>query len=105
MRHARRSGHVRSREGRTAGGIGHRALSNDGHRPALAIRERRRATGERIMLDPKEAKKGGFGAFAQRDRERRAAEELKNAPPNGAVPAGAPVEKAPEAAPGAPGTP
>jgi hypothetical protein len=23
------------------------------------------------MLDPKEAKKGGFGAFADRDRERR----------------------------------
>lgn len=26
------------------------------------------------MLDPKETKKGGFGAFAQRDRERREAE-------------------------------
>lgn len=34
------------------------------------------------MLDPKEAKKGGFGAFAQRDRERRDAEALKNATPN-----------------------
>jgi hypothetical protein len=38
------------------------------------------------MLDPKETKKGGFGAFAQRDRERRAAEELKNASPNGVTP-------------------
>ncbi len=49
------------------------------------------------MLDPKETKKGGFGAFAQRDRERREAEELKNASPNGAtppVPAPAPAGKA-----------
>jgi hypothetical protein len=38
------------------------------------------------MLDPKETKKGGFGAFAQRDRERREAEALKNATPNGATP-------------------
>ena len=29
------------------------------------------------MLDPKEQKKGGFGAFVQRDRERREAEALK----------------------------
>lgn len=29
------------------------------------------------MLDPKEQKKGGFGAFAQRDRERRDAETSK----------------------------
>jgi hypothetical protein len=35
------------------------------------------------MLDPKETKKGGFGAFAQRDRERREAEALKGANPNG----------------------
>lgn len=34
------------------------------------------------MLDPKETKKGGFGAFAQRDRERREAEALKDANPN-----------------------
>ena len=34
------------------------------------------------MLDPKETKKGGFGAFAQRDRERREAqaEALKPKP-------------------------
>ena len=37
------------------------------------------------MLDPKETKKGGFGAFAQRDRERREAEALKNAPSNEAT--------------------
>jgi hypothetical protein len=35
------------------------------------------------MLYPKETKKGGFGAFAQRDRERREAEALKGANPNG----------------------
>ena len=40
------------------------------------------------MHDPKEEKKGGFGAFVQRDRERREAEALKNASPNGATPAG-----------------
>ena len=57
-----------------------------------------------MVLDPKEAKKGGFGAFAQRDRERREAEELKNAPSNGAAPAGGPIEKAPDASPGASGT-
>jgi hypothetical protein len=39
------------------------------------------------MLDPKEQKKGGFGAFAQRDRERREAEALKNATPSAATPA------------------
>jgi hypothetical protein len=39
------------------------------------------------MLDPKETKKGGFGAFAQRDRERREAEALKNETSNGATPA------------------
>jgi hypothetical protein len=38
------------------------------------------------MLDPKETKKGGFGAFAQRDRERREAEALKNESSNGATP-------------------
>jgi hypothetical protein len=38
------------------------------------------------MLDPKEQKKGGFGAFAQRDRERRDAEALKNSTPNDATP-------------------
>lgn len=38
------------------------------------------------MLDPKEAKKGGFGAFAQRDRERREAEALKDVNLNGATP-------------------
>jgi hypothetical protein len=44
-------------------------------------------TEERAMFDPKEEKKGGFGAFAQRDRERREAEALKTATPNGATPA------------------
>lgn len=39
------------------------------------------------MLDPKEQKKGGFGAFVQRDNDRRDAEALKNATPNGATPA------------------
>ena len=45
------------------------------------------------MLDPKETKKGGFGAFAQRDRERREAEAeaLKPKP--------APAAEAPEATP------
>ena len=43
-------------------------------------------TKERVMLDPKEQNKGGFGAFAQRDRERREA-EAKNATPTGAPPA------------------
>ena len=38
------------------------------------------------MLDPNETKKGGFGAFAQRDRERREAEALKSASENGATP-------------------
>jgi hypothetical protein len=38
------------------------------------------------MLDPKEQKKGGFGAFAQRDRERRDADALKNAAPTDAMP-------------------
>ena len=33
--------------------------------------------GSPIMLDPKEQKKGGFGAFVQRDRERREAETSK----------------------------
>jgi hypothetical protein len=41
--------------------------------------------GERVMLDPKEVKKGGFGAFAQRDRERREAEALKDVNLNGAT--------------------
>jgi hypothetical protein len=35
------------------------------------------------MLDPKEQKKGGFGAFAQRDRERRDAEALKETTSSG----------------------
>lgn len=35
------------------------------------------------MLDPKEQKKGGFGAFVQRDRERREAEEAKATPSSG----------------------
>jgi hypothetical protein len=51
------------------------------------------ATGERFMLDPKETKKGGFGAFAQRDRERREAEALKNVSPNGVTPPGSPPAK------------
>jgi hypothetical protein len=53
---------------------------------ALAHREAWRKAGERFMHDPNEEKKGGFGAFAQRDRERREAEELKNASPNGVTP-------------------
>lgn len=59
------------------------------------------------MLDPKETKKGGFGAFAQRDRERRDAEDaLKNPPPNGATPAAAPATATPggKASPDASGT-
>jgi hypothetical protein len=57
------------------------------------------------MLDPKETKKGGFGAFAQRDRERREAEALKNPPPTGATPATPPASDATgnDAVPGAPG--
>jgi hypothetical protein len=57
------------------------------------------------MFDPKETKKGGFGAFAQRDRERREAEALKNAAPNGATPA-APTSDATgnDASPGTPTT-
>ena len=64
------------------------------------------ATGERIMLDPKETKKGGFGAFAQRDRERREAEALKSAPPTGTTPATPPASDATgnDALPGARGT-
>jgi len=46
------------------------------------------------MLDPNETKKGGFGAFAQRDRERREAEALKGVSPNGATPATAPLTDA-----------
>jgi hypothetical protein len=59
--------------------IGRRASSNTGSEGT--------PTGERAMFDPKEQKKGGFGAFAQRDRERREAEALKNATPNGTTPA------------------
>jgi hypothetical protein len=55
------------------------------------------------MLDPKEQKKGGFGAFVQRDRERREAEELKNAS-NGKGPAAPPEPKTPAASPDASGT-
>jgi hypothetical protein len=50
------------------------------------------------MLDPKEMKKGGFGAFAELDRERR--KEREKASENGTAPATVP---APEAVP-APGT-
>ena len=58
------------------------------------------------MHDPKEEKKGGFGAFVQRDRERREAEELKNASANGAAPAVAPTQATPgsKASPDASGT-
>jgi hypothetical protein len=42
------------------------------------------------MLDPKEMKKGGFGAFAERDRERREAEALKDAKPSRTAPAAPP---------------
>jgi hypothetical protein len=56
------------------------------------------------MLDPKEEKKGGFGAFAQRDRERRAAEEaLKNPSPNGVTPP-APAAPSSDTLPETPGT-
>ena len=67
---------MRPREERTVVRIGRRAPSRT-----------RSATGERVMLDPKEEKKGGFGAFAQRDRERREAEALKNVTANDAKPA------------------
>jgi hypothetical protein len=57
------------------------------------------------MLDPKETKKGGFGAFAQRDRERREAEALKNVSPNGVTPpAPAPATPGSKASPDASGT-
>ena len=58
------------------------------------------------MLDPKETKKGGFGAFAQRDRERREAEALKDANPNRGTPAAPSTSDATgsNAAPGAPRT-
>lgn len=65
-------------------------------------------TGERIMLDPKETKKGGFGAFAQRDRERREAEASKDGSSNGATPPAAPTpvkSPASDAAPDSSGTP
>ena len=52
-----------------------------------------------IMLDPKETKKGGFGAFAQRDRERREAEALKSATPNGATPVTPATPSASDASP------
>lgn len=32
------------------------------------------------MLDPREQQKGGFGAFAARERERRAVKDLGTAP-------------------------
>jgi hypothetical protein len=54
------------------------------------------------MHDPKEEKKGGFGAFVQRDNERREAEALKNAPPNGTTPPAS--SPAPKASPDASGT-
>ena len=59
------------------------------------------------MLDPNETKKSGFGAFAQRDRERREAEALKNASENGATPPSASPATAPPgstASPDASGT-
>jgi len=56
------------------------------------------------MLDPKETKKGGFGAFAQRDRDRREAEALKNASPNGVTPPASPATPATEPASDASGT-
>ena len=56
------------------------------------------------MLDPKETKKGGFGAFAQRDRERREAEALKNASPNGVTPPASPATPATDASSDASGT-
>ena len=56
------------------------------------------------MLDPKETKKGGFGAFAQRDRERREAEALKNVSPNGVTPPTPPATPATEASSDASGT-
>ena len=58
------------------------------------------------MHDPKEEKKGGFGAFVQRDRERREAEELKNASPNGVTPPASPAQATPgsKASPDASGT-
>jgi hypothetical protein len=55
------------------------------------------------MLDPKETKKGGFGAFAQRDRERREAEALKGVSPNGAAP-NTPAAPASDATPVKPST-
>jgi hypothetical protein len=60
------------------------------------------------MLDPNEEKKGGFGAFAQRDRARREAEALRNATPNSETPAPTAVPPTndsttrSDAAPGAP---
>jgi hypothetical protein len=58
------------------------------------------------MHDPKEEKKGGFGAFVQRDRERREAEELRIASANGATPPAVPAKAAPgsTASPDASGT-
>jgi hypothetical protein len=56
------------------------------------------------MLDPKETKKGGFGAFAQRDRERREAEALKDVSPNGGKPAAAPSTAATPSGPVKPNT-
>ena len=55
------------------------------------------------MHDPKEEKKGGFGAFVQRDNERREAEALKKASPNGVTPA-APSAPAATPSPDASGT-
>jgi hypothetical protein len=59
------------------------------------------------MLDPKEMKKGGFGSFAELDRERRA--EREKASPNGGAPASDPAPAAPEtettATPPKPATP
>lgn len=73
---------------------------------ALAHRETGRAIGEPFMHDPKEEKKGGFGAFVQRDRERREAEELKNASAKGTGSAASPAQTTPgtKASPDASGT-
>jgi hypothetical protein len=48
------------------------------------------------MLDPKEQKKGGFGAFAQRDRERRDAEKDVSSTGGAAAPASPSSSERPE---------
>ena len=51
------------------------------------------------MLDPKETKKGGFGAFAQRDRERREAEAEALKPKPTTSDTAAPTEATPPETP------